>query len=58
MVPYFSLAQRKVPKETRLFARPAIKKLLRMYAQEYVHLTFSLCRSAFGGTMPTPWLTP
>ena len=31
-VPYFSLAQRKVPKETRLFARLALKKLFKVVA--------------------------
>jgi hypothetical protein len=55
-IPYFSLAQRKVPKETGLFARPVLKKPSRKVAQEYDHPTFSLCRSASGGTMPTPYL--
>jgi hypothetical protein len=48
------LAQRKVPKETGLFARQALKKLLWTIAQEYVHPAIPLRRSASGGTMPTP----
>ena len=40
--PYFSLAQRKVPKETRLFARQVLKMLSTVVVQEYVHPSTSL----------------
>jgi hypothetical protein len=55
-VSYFSLAQRKVPKETGLFARLGLKKLFQTVAQEYIHPTSPFRRSACGGTMPTPSL--